>query len=264
MATNINITDLLQLAQPKGFTGSQGIQGPAGLKTWTVINQNYQAEDGDRIIADTSVSPFSITLPLNPDPGTYIQITDGADFLTNNLTVISTDRTIENQSVDVLINMSNVTVEFVYGTDTWQVTSTGGPRGFTGSQGFTGSFGFTGSQGDIGFTGSQGAGFTGSAGVNTIPQITASSARTLNIDDVGKHISITSGGITIPSGVFSVGDAVSIFNNSSNSQTISSSGVTTFFAGTSATGTRTLAQRGICTILCVASNTFVIFGAGLI
>jgi hypothetical protein len=34
-------------------------------------------------------------------------------------------------------------------------------------------------------------------------------------------------------------------------------------AGTATTGNRTLAQRGVATLLCVASNTFVITGAGI-
>jgi hypothetical protein len=128
--------------------------------------------------------------------------------------------------------------------------------GFVGSTGFTGSVGFTGSQGNIGFTGSQGP--------TTIPQEAKVSSYTLQATDVGKHISITTGGVTVPSGVFSVGDAVSIYNNSASNQTITQGGsVTMYLGGTATTGNRTLAQRGICTVLCVASNTFVIAGAGL-
>lgn len=107
-------------------------------------------------------------------------------------------------------------------------------------------------------------GDTGAQGVNTIPQNSQTSAYQLAASDIGKHISITTGGITVPSGVFSAGDAISIFNNSSSSQTITSgAGITMYLGGTSTTGNRTLAQYGICTVLCVASNTFVIFGAGL-
>jgi hypothetical protein len=36
-----------------------------------------------------------------------------------------------------------------------------------------------------------------------------------------------------------------------------------YLAGSATTGNRTLAQRGIATILCVASNTFVCSGAGV-
>jgi hypothetical protein len=82
--------------------------------------------------------------------------------------------------------------------------------------------------------------------------------------DTGKHISITTGGVTVPSGVFSAGDIVSIFNNSASSQTITQGSSTTLRqAGTANTGNRTLGQYGVATVLCVASNTFVISGAGL-
>jgi basic membrane lipoprotein Med (substrate-binding protein (PBP1-ABC) superfamily) len=61
-----------------------------------------------------------------------------------------------------------------------------------------------------------------------------------------------------------VGDVVSIYNNSAAAQTITQgASVTMYLAGTATTGNRTLAQRGVCTVLCVAANTFVIAGAGL-
>jgi hypothetical protein len=44
---------------------------------------------------------------------------------------------------------------------------------------------------------------------------------------------------------------------------ILASGVTQYFAGTNITGTLTLSQRGLATILCVGTNIFVISGAGL-
>ena len=82
--------------------------------------------------------------------------------------------------------------------------------------------------------------------------------------DTGKHISITTGGVTVPSGVFSAGDVVTIFNNSSSSQTITQgASVTLRHAGTTNTGSRTLAEYGVATVMCVAANTFVISGAGL-
>lgn len=88
-----------------------------------------------------------------------------------------------------------------------------------------------------------------------------SGAYVLTATDVGKVVSISTGGVTVPSGVFSAGDAISIYNNSASSQTITQGGgVTLYLTGSSNTGNRTLFERGICTILCVASNTFVITG----
>jgi len=97
-----------------------------------------------------------------------------------------------------------------------------------------------------------------------VPQNAKTAAYTLAAGDAGKHISITTGGVAIPQDVFSVGDAISIYNNSNSSQTITQgSGVTLRQAGTVNTGNRTLAQYGVATVLCVASNVFVIIGGGL-
>ena len=83
--------------------------------------------------------------------------------------------------------------------------------------------------------------------------------------DNGKVISITTGGVTIPATGFTAGQNVTIFNNSGSNQTITAaSGVNLRLAGTATTGNRTLAQYGICTIVCYNAPTdFVITGAGL-
>jgi hypothetical protein len=105
---------------------------------------------------------------------------------------------------------------------------------------------------------------TASKVASGIPQNTKTSAYTLQKSDVGKYISISSGGVTVPSGIFSEGDVISVYNNSSNNQTITQAAlVTMYFSGTSTTGNRTLSQRGLSTILCVGSNTFIIGGSGL-
>jgi hypothetical protein len=97
-----------------------------------------------------------------------------------------------------------------------------------------------------------------------VPQNAKTAPYTLIASDAGKHISITTGGITVPFNVFSVGDTISVFNNSASPQAITqATGVTLRLAGVASTGNRTLAQYGICQILCVASNVFVTSGAGL-
>jgi hypothetical protein len=101
-------------------------------------------------------------------------------------------------------------------------------------------------------------------GVRSIPQNSQTSAYILAASDIGKHVSITTGGVTINTGIFSAGDAVSIYNNSGSNQTITQgTSVTLRQAGTANTGNRTLAQYGVCTVLCVGSEIFVISGAGL-
>lgn len=104
----------------------------------------------------------------------------------------------------------------------------------------------------------------GIGSIRRIPQNAQTSTYTLVLSDVGKHISITTGGVTVPGSIFSVGDNVTIFNNSASNQTITQGGGVTLRAGGStATGNRTLAAYGVATILCVAADVFVITGTGL-
>ena len=100
--------------------------------------------------------------------------------------------------------------------------------------------------------------------VRTLVVNVQGSGYTLQASDHGRLVDITAGGVTIPSSVFSVGQNISIYNDSANNQTITQgASVTLRLAGTATTGNRTLAQRGICTVICVAANEFVISGAGL-
>jgi hypothetical protein len=96
--------------------------------------------------------------------------------------------------------------------------------------------------------------------LRSIPQNSKTSSYILTASDSGKHISITTGGVTVPANVFNIGDNIVIFNNSASAQTITSSGITMYLAGTATTGNRTLAQRGIATVLCYDVNSFVIYG----
>jgi hypothetical protein len=100
--------------------------------------------------------------------------------------------------------------------------------------------------------------------VRNLPVQNKTTSYVLVAADNGQVISITTGGVTVPSGVFSAGQAVSIYNDSASTQTITQgSGATLTQAATGTTGNRSLARNGLCTVLCVASNSFVITGAGL-
>jgi hypothetical protein len=100
--------------------------------------------------------------------------------------------------------------------------------------------------------------------VRDVPANSQTSNYTLQASDNGKYISITTGGIIVPPSIFSIGQIVSVYNNSGSSQNIAAGGgVTLRLVGTSTTGTRTLSNYGLATILCVASNTFVVTGGGV-
>ena len=91
------------------------------------------------------------------------------------------------------------------------------------------------------------------------------STHTLVAADAGKHI-LADNTVTVPptSGIFSAGDAITIVNAGSSDISIAKgSGVTMYNAADGTDAGRTLAAKGMATILCGGSNTYYISGAGL-
>jgi len=100
-------------------------------------------------------------------------------------------------------------------------------------------------------------------GFRNVPPVGAkSSSYTLTANDAGKYVQITTGGsIVIPNGVFAEGDAVSLFNNTSGTITITCSALTTYLAGLNTAKTSlTLSIRGVATILFISGSTCVVSG----
>lgn len=93
---------------------------------------------------------------------------------------------------------------------------------------------------------------------------TAATGGTAVIGDRGALLSQTSGSVTVPASIFAARDVLTIFNNSTTAQTITQgAGLTMYFAGTATTGNRTLAQRGLATIVFISATVAVISGGGL-
>jgi hypothetical protein len=100
-------------------------------------------------------------------------------------------------------------------------------------------------------------------GYKGIPQNSQTAAYTLALSDMGKHISITTGGVVIPANAsitFPIGSTIVIFNNSAASQNISITTDTLRLAGTATTGTRVLAQFGVATCIKVTATVWVVTG----
>ena len=103
----------------------------------------------------------------------------------------------------------------------------------------------------------------GGGNIRAITSNSKSAAYDLTADDVGELINTTAG-VTVVSGVFSAGDAVTIYNGTTGDIIITEgASVTMYLAGSSTTGNRTLAQKGVATVLCVGTDTFTILGGGL-
>lgn len=141
-----------------------------------------------------------------------------------------------------------------YNTSTaqWEPTIVGaqGPVGPTGSTGATGATGP--------------AGPTGPSGPSNIPLSGSekTSSYTLVADDTGKYIQVGNGGsVTIPTGVFSAGDIVTIVNNHTASVTLTCSALTSYISGVDTVVTSvTLATRGISTVLFLSGTVCILTG----
>ena len=86
---------------------------------------------------------------------------------------------------------------------------------------------------------------------------------TLAVGDKGKCVAV-SAGITVPNATFAAGDTVSIYNDSASSVTVTQgASLTLRFAGTTSTGNRTLAARGLATVWFNTASEAIITGAGV-
>jgi len=111
-----------------------------------------------------------------------------------------------------------------------------------------------------------GSGTARAIGYRTVPLASKTASYTIGLSDVGQGIS-TSAGVTVPANAttaFAIGDTIAIYNASGSNITITqSAGVTLRLVGTSTIGSRTLAQRGLCTLLKVATDEWIVSGGGL-
>jgi hypothetical protein len=108
-----------------------------------------------------------------------------------------------------------------------------------------------------------------SIGYRNVPQNAQSSNYTLALADNGKHVYSTNSGtqtITIPANssvAFPIGAAITLVNNGTTAITLSAAAVTLYQAGTTNTGNRTIATKGLATLLKVATDTWFVTGSGV-
>jgi hypothetical protein len=93
---------------------------------------------------------------------------------------------------------------------------------------------------------------------------TVAAGGTAVIGDRGALLSVT-GGVTIPASVFAANDVFTIYNNSASTITLTQgAGMTLRLVGTAETGNRTLAQRGLATVVFIGPSEAVVSGGGLL
>ena len=254
----------------KNATGT-GIAVPAGKTTW-VFNDGINVVDVitsliSPTISGATISGGTISGLTSPLPaasgGTGVNTSTAA-----NGTLLIGNGT--GFTLSTLTAGSNITITNTAGGISIASATTGGTVTSVGGTGTVNGLTLTGTVtssgnltlgGDITSVNASATvnGFT--IGYRQIPRSTTSGTATTG--DVGKVIAVTAG-ITIPNSTFAAGDAISIYNNSASSITITQgSGLTMYQVGTATTGNRTLAQRGMATIWFNSATDCVISGGGL-
>jgi hypothetical protein len=90
-------------------------------KSWVVKTSNYTAISGDKIIADSTLGSFTITLPLSPVTGNSVFFADKNDWSVNNVIVNRNGQTIENAAENLILDVKCNQVELIFDGTTWQV-----------------------------------------------------------------------------------------------------------------------------------------------
>ena len=130
----------------------------------------------------------------------------------------------------------------------------------------TSQWGYISATASGGLTFADGGGPPRAIGYRNIPLTAKTASYQIALTDVGQGVSTTAG-VTVPPNsttAFAVGDTITVYNNSAGSITITQgSGVTIRLVGTATTGNRTIAQRGICTLLKVGTDEWIASGGGV-
>ena len=260
---------------PVADRGEQGATGPQGPEGQSSSFFNYQAKVNNSFPPTTPINnghvKWNTPTQINATEIAFSHIDyNGNDidiFFTlykQNDTFVIQDQSNSDNYQKWRINGTPIIVDNNYLILPVSLVSSGGTSQFSDNQRVIFAITSLGLQGATGPSGIQGATVATGLTLTNIPANTQSSSYTLASSDAGKYVSISSGGVTVPSGIFNSGDIISVYNDSNANQTITQGSlVTMYIAGTNTTGNRTLAQRGIATILCVGSNTFVITGGGI-
>lgn len=94
--------------------------------------------------------------------------------------------------------------------------------------------------------------------------LVGASSGTLTVADRGSMCVLGAGGCTIPASVFAARDVVTLYNDTASNITITQgSGLTLRLVGSASSGNRTIAQRGLATVVFISATEAVISGGGV-
>ena len=220
---------------PTGYTGSQGITGYVGSQG--VIGYDgslgYTGSTGACYVGSQGILGYTGSLGFTGSMGES--------------SYIASDTAPSNPAVGDRWYVSNQGIELVWTNDgsSYQWVELAA-SGFAGAVGYTGSTGYVGSK------------------ATSLTSSSQSDSYTLQASDDGKIIN-TSSFVTVPSGVFSPGQTITIYNNSQTTAltVVEGSGITMYLVNSTQTGNRSVGVNGIAVVICVDTNKFVISGGGV-
>ena len=257
-----------------------GFQAPATVSTnvvWTLPAADGSANqllktDGSGVLSWGSVdlTPYApLASPALTGTATAVNLTLSGDLVVNGstTTINSTNTTITdnllelNSGASSNANDSGIIIErgstgdnaiFAWdeSADKFIVGTTTATAGSTGNISVTAGTLVTGTVEDS------------KGDVRSIPANVQTGAYTLVASDAGKFIR-AQGAITVPNNLFSAGDAVTIVNNTGSDIAINQGIGFMYMTSDASTGNRTLAGRGMASILFVTANICYISGGGL-
>lgn len=99
---------------------------PVVNPSWILRSGVYTAVAGDKILADTSLGAFTITLPASPTQGDSIKVADAKGTFANSskhLTVDRAGKPIAGAAGNLVLDINNAAIELVFVDNTfgWQV-----------------------------------------------------------------------------------------------------------------------------------------------
>lgn len=101
--------------------GTLSFTDMAGGLEYVTKTSNYTATAKQGILCDTSGGAFTVTLPATPTAGDQVVVADiGTYFANNNLTVARNGSTIGNLGEDLVLDITNANVTFLYDGNTWE------------------------------------------------------------------------------------------------------------------------------------------------
>ena len=88
----------------------------ANKDIFTTVTANYTAVDGDKILADSSGGPFTITLPAE---GSVDILDPTDDWFANNVTVVGVAQTIDGDP-SLILDEDGSKVKLIYNGSEWR------------------------------------------------------------------------------------------------------------------------------------------------